>query len=134
MRKHGVSSDALARTSIIALSWPALRGFTVTLPLVRPVILIGKRYLDTQLDGQLADNQALAPLARQYCYANQRLQWGFFSYVWRHLNSKLFSRRVPVHHRQVEREAYQTMRRVYDYYVAQSGAIYGGSEQDEELR
>ena len=133
MRKHGVSSDALARTSIIALSWPALRGFTIPLPLVRPVILIGKVYLDTQLDGQLADNQALAPLARQYCYANQRLQWGFFPYVWRHLNSKLFARRVPVHHRQVEREAYQTMRRVYDYYVSQSDSIYGGSERDGGL-
>ena len=134
MRKHGVSSAALASASVFALSWPALRGFTITLPLVRPVILIGKRYLDTQLDGQLADNEALAPLARQYCYANQRLQWGFFPYVWRHITSRLFSGRVPVHHRQVEREAYQTMRRVYDYYVAQSGAISGSSEQERGLR
>ena len=101
------------------------------MPLVRPVILIGKRYLDRQLDGQLADNEALAPLARQYCYANQRLQWGFFPYVWRHLNSRLFSRRVPVHHRQVEREPYQTMRRVYDYYAPQSGVLYGSLEREQ---
>ena len=134
MRKHGVASVALAKTTVLALSWPALRGFTIPLPLVRPVILIGKKYLDTQLDGQLADNEALAPLARQYCYANQRLQWGFFLYVWRHLISRFFSRRVPVHHRQVEREPYQTMRRVYDYYVSQRGAVYGGSEQDGGLR
>lgn len=134
MRKHGVASVALAKTTVLALSWPALRGFTIPLPLMRPVILIGKRYLDTQLDGQLADNEALAPLAHQYCHANQRLQWGFFPYVWRHLISKLFSRRVPVHHRQVEREPYQTMRRVYDYYVSQRGAIYGSSEQDGGLR
>ena len=120
--------------SIFALSWPALGGFTITLPLVRPVILIGKKYLDTQLDGQLADNEALAPLAHQYCHASQRIQWGFFPYVWRHLGSRLFSRRVPVHHRQVEREPYQTMRRVNDYYVSQSGVVYGSSEQEEELR
>ncbi len=104
------------------------------MPLVRPVILIGKKYLDTQLDGQLADNEALAPLAHQYCHVNQRIQWGFFPYVWRHLISRLFSRRVPVQHRQVEREAYQTMRQVYDHYASRSGAIYGGSEQDGEPR
>ena len=110
-------------------------GFTITLPLVRPVILIGKKYLDRQLDGELADNEALAPLAHQYCHAHQRLQWGFSPYVWRHLISRLFSRRVPVHRRQVEREAYQTMRRVYDYYVSQSGVVYEeSSEQEGELR
>lgn len=134
MRKHGIASTALARASVFALSWPALRGFTIPLPLVRPVILIGKKFLDTQLDGQLADNEALAPLAHQYCHANQRLQWGFFPYVWRHTISRLFSRRVPVHHRQVEREAYQTMRRVYDYYVSQSGVVHGSPEQEGELR
>ena len=131
LRKHGIASAALARTRVLALSWPALRGFTIPLPLVCPVILIGKKYLDRQLDGELADNEALAPLARQYCYAHQRLQWGFFPYVWRHLVAKLFSRRVPVHRRQVEREAYQTMRRVHDYYVSQSGAAYGSSGQEE---
>ena len=134
LRKHGVASVALARTSVLALPWPALMGFTITLPHVRPVILIGKGYLDRQLDGELADNEALAPLAHQYCHAHQRLQWGFFPYVWRHFVSRLFSRRVPVQHRQVEREAYQTMRRVCDFYVSQSGAAYGSSEQEGELR
>ena len=134
LRKHGIASAALARASIFALSWPALGGFTITLPLVRPVILIGKKYLDRQLDGELADNEALAPLAHQYCHANQRLQWGFSLYVWRHIISRLFSRRVPVQHRQVEREPYQTMRRVNDYHVSQSGVVYGSSEQEEELR
>ena len=133
LRKHGVASAALARTRVFALPWPALRGFTITLPLVRPVILIGRRYLDRQLDGQLADNEALAPLAHQYCHAHQRLQWGFFPYAWRHLVSRLFARRVPVHRRQVEREAYQSMRRIHDYYLSQSGAAHGSPEQEGEL-
>ena len=134
MRKHGVPATALAKTNIFALSWPALGGVTITLPLVRPVILIGKNYLDRQLDGELADNRGLAPLAHQYCHAHQRLQWGFLPYVWRHLVSRLFSRRVPLHHRQVEREAYQTMRRIYDYYASQSGVLYGSPEQEGERR
>ena len=116
LRKHGVSSVALASTTVFAVRWPTIKGWMLPLMFIGPIIFIGKKILDLQLDGELADNEALAPLAHQYCHAHQRLQWGFVSYVWRHLSARLIAKWKPVHHLQVEREPHQMTKQVYDYY------------------
>lgn len=121
LRKHGVATAALAGTTVFAVRWPNVKGWMLPLMFVRPIIFIGKRMLDVQLDGELADNEALAPLAHQYCHAHQRLQWGFVAYVWRHLSARLVAKWKPAHQLQVEREPNRMAKHVYDYYQPSSG-------------
>ena len=116
LRKHGVSSAALDRTMVFAVRWPMIKGWMLPFIFIGPIIFIGKKILDLQLDGELADNESLAPLAHQYCHAHQRLQWGFFRYVWRHLSGRFIAKWKPVHYLQVEREPYQMTKQVYAYY------------------
>ena len=123
LRKHGVSSTALTRTTVFAVKWSNINGWMLPLMFVRPIIFIGKNILDVQLDGELADNEALAPLVHQYCHAHQRLQWGFASYIWRHLSARLVARWKPIHHLQVEREPHEMINHVYDYYQPGSGGV-----------
>ena len=68
-------------------------------------------------DGELADSPALAPLVHRFCHAHQRLEWGMFRYLWRHLKSRLYRRGVPLWHRETERECYQAANLVLDYYA-----------------
>ena len=123
LRKHGVSSAALTRTTVFAVAWPTIKGWMLPLMFVGPIIFIGKKILDVQLDGELADNEALAPLAHQYCHAHQRLQWGFMAYVWRHVSARLVAKWRPVHQLQVEREPHQMSKQVYDYYQPSSRLV-----------
>jgi len=116
LRHYGVSSNALRKTRVYAVLWPPLSGLTIPVPFIGAIILIGKKYLDRELDGELAGNAALAPLIHQYCHAHQRLEWGLLRYLWRHLWSRLVPRGVPLRHRQVEREAYEAARRALESY------------------
>ena len=67
-------------------------------------------------DGELAGSAALAPLVHQLCHAHQRMEWGIFLYLWRHLWARLFNRGVPVRNRQVERECYVAAAQALEYY------------------
>ena len=116
LRQHGVSSRALEKTRVYAIPWTPVRGLTVPLPLIGAIILIGKKYLDQELDGELGDSAALAPLIHQYTHVHQRLEWGIYLYFWRHMWIRLFPRGVPIRHRQAEREAYMLAQKAQEFY------------------
>ena len=116
LRWHSVSSRALDSTRVFGIVWPRSTGFILPLPFVRPTIIIGRRYLDRELDGQLADNSTLAYLVHQYCHVLQRLEWGAFMYVWRHVWARLISKGIETPRLQVEREAYEAARTTRESY------------------
>ena len=116
LRQHGISSRALDRTRVFGVIWPPFTGFVVPLPFLGPAIIIGRRYLDRELDGQLADSPDLAYLVHQYCHALQKLEWGAIKYVWRHVWSRLISKGVETHRLQVEREAHLATRAASEFY------------------
>ncbi len=116
LRRHGVSSRALNSARVFGIMWPPFSGFILPLPLVGPMIIIGRRYLDRERDGQLADSSTLAYLVHQYCHALQRLEWGAFKYIWRHVWARLISKGVETQRLQVEREAYEAARKTRESY------------------
>ena len=118
LRQHGVSSKALEKTRIYALGWQPVPVWTLPIPFFGCIILIQRTLLDQELDGELADSAALAPLTHQLVHAHQRLEWGFYLYLWRHLWARVVPRGVPIRYRQVEREAYELARQVEEHYLA----------------
>ena len=117
LRKHGVSSKALEKTRIYAVGWQPVPAWTLPVPFLGCIILIRRTLLDRELDGELADSAALAPLVHQFCHAHQRLEWGIFLYLWRHLWARIVPRGVPIRYRQVEREACEAARQVEEHYL-----------------
>ncbi len=106
LRRYGIASQSLSKTFLLGVWWMPVSAFTVPLPFDRCLLLAPAKLLQWDAEGELEDGLAMAPLVHQYVHAYQRLEWGFFPYLGRHLASRLGSRRVPVHRRQVEREAY----------------------------
>jgi len=116
LRKHGVSSRALEKTRIYTVGWQPVPTWNLPVPFFGCIILIRRTLLDQELDGELADSASLAPLVHQLVHAHQRLEWGVFLYLWRHLWARIVPRGVPFRFRQVEREAYEAARQVEEYY------------------
>ncbi len=115
--KHGISSRALSRTSVYGIKRLGVPSLTVPLPLSRCIILIRLKLLDMTPEGNLADAPTLAPLVHRFYHAHQRLEWGLIKYLWRHLKSRLYKRGVPLWHRDTERECYQAVEEVIEYYT-----------------
>ena len=116
LRQYGVSSRALEKTRIYAVRWQPVPAFTLPVPFFGCITLIRRTLVDRELDGELADSPALAPLVHQLCHTHQRLEWGVFLYLWRHLWARIVPRGVPIRYRQVERECYESARLVQEYY------------------
>lgn len=131
LRRYGVSSKTLEKTRVYAIRWQPALAFTVPVPFAGCIILVRRTLLDLEADSELADSAALALLVHQFCHAHQRVEWGFFPYLWRHLWARLVSRSIPVRHRQVEREAYNAERQVQESYSA-SEWIQEHPSTDEE--
>ena len=129
LRRHGVSSRALDSARVFAIIWPRSTGFILPLPFVGTVIIIGRRYLDRELDGQLADSSTLAYLVHQYCHALQRLEWGAVKYIWRHVWARLISKGIETPRLQVEREAYEAARKTRESYTT-SPDVEDGQRKD----
>ena len=131
LRRHGVSSRALDSARVFGIIWPPFVGFILPLPFVGPVIVIGRRYLDSELDGQLADNSTLAYLVHQYCHVLQKLEWGAVKYAWRHIWIRLISKGIETHRLQVEREAYEAVRATRESYGTGLDVEQGREQQDQ---
>ncbi len=131
LRRHGVSSSALNSARVFAIIWPPSTGFILPLPFVGPMIIIGRRYLDRELDGQLADNSTLAYLVHQYCHVHQRLEWGAFMYAWRHIWARLISKGIETPQLQVEREAYEAARMTRESYSTGLDVEDGREQQNQ---
>ena len=131
LRRHGVSSRALDSAHVFGIVWPRSTGFILPLPFVRPIIIIGRRYLDGELDGQLADNSTLAYLVHQYCHVLQRLEWGALMYAWRHIWARLISKGIETSRLQVEREAYEAARTTRESYSTDLDVDDGRQAQEQ---
>ncbi len=131
LRRHGVSSRALNAARVFGIFWPRSTGFILPLPFVRPTIIIGRRYLDRELDGQLADNSTLAYLVHQYCHALQRLEWGVVMYAWRHIWARLISKGIETPRLQVEREAYEAARMTRESYNTGPDVVDSREQQNQ---
>ena len=116
LRRHGVSTQALAKSRIYLVRWLPGSAITVPLPFLGVAILIRRDLLNRDTDEELADGPELAPLVHQLCHAHQRLEWGFALYLWRHLRAGIRQRTVPSRISQVERECYQAERATVEYY------------------
>ena len=131
LRRHGVSSRALDSARVFGIIWPHSTGFILPLPFVGPMIIIGRRYLDRELDGQLADNSTLAYLVHQYCHVLQRLEWGVVMYAWRHIWVRLISKGIETPRLQVEREAYEAARMTRESYSTGPDVVDSREQQDQ---
>ncbi len=116
LRRHGVSTQALAKSRIHLVRWLPKGSFTVPLPFFGVAILMRRGLLKWDAEEELADGPELAPLVHQLCHAHQRLEWGFALYLWRHLRARIRQRTVPSRISQVERECYQAERATLEYY------------------
>ena len=118
LRQFGVSSKALAKTHVYAVPWMPIPAVTIPLPIVGCVTLIRQKLsgMTGDRDGALAGSAVMVPLVHQLCHAHQRLEWGVFLYVWRHLRARLFTNGVPFKHSQVERECYIAASLALEYY------------------
>ena len=117
LRQHGVSSRALRKSRIFFLFWQPMNSFMLPVPIIGPVVLIRRALLGRDVDGELPDGPALALLVHQLCHVHQRLEWGIYPYLWRHLWQRLALRGIPIQHRQVERECYYLTRQVEEHYA-----------------
>lgn len=131
LRRHGVSSRALNAARVFGIIWPRSTGFILPLPFIGPTIIIARRYLDRELDGQLADNSTLAYLVHQYCHVLQRLEWGSVIYAWRHIWVRLISKGIETPRLQVEREAYEAARMTRESYSTGPDVIDSREQQDQ---
>ena len=86
-------------------------------PFFGSVVLIRRLLLGRDVDGELPDGPALALLVHQLCHVHQRLEWGLYMYLWRHLWQRLAPRGIPIQHRQVERECYYLTQQVEEHYA-----------------
>ena len=117
LRQYGISSRALKKTRVFGFQWQPVPALTLPVPFFGCIILIRRNLLEIGPDGELADSPALAPLVHRFCHAHQRLEWGVITYLWRHLQSRVYRRGVPLWHRQTERECYEAARRVLDHHL-----------------
>jgi hypothetical protein len=116
LRSHGVSANALVRTRIFSVRWlPGIR-MTVPLPFLGTAIFLERSLLIWDTNKELAKGSELAPLVHQLCHAHQRLEWGFFFYIWRHLWARIIQRGSPIRFSQVERECFQAALQTVEYY------------------
>ena len=88
------------------------------IPFFGAVLLIRRRLLERDVDGELSDSPALALLVHKLCHVHQRLEWGLYLYLWRHLRQRLVPRGVPLRHQQVERECFYRMGQVLEHYAS----------------
>lgn len=131
LRKHGVASQALEEARISPLPWQPFPAFTLPLPISVCIITIRRNLLVRDPHGDLADGPALAPLMHQLYHVHQRLEWGFLPYLGRHLWSRLVPKGLPVRRRHVEREAYNAVRSLEEYYALQAEAQESSSSLSE---
>ena len=115
LRQYGISSKALEKTHVFGVQLQPVPALTLPVPFFGCIILIRKNLLEIGQDGELADSPALAPLVHRFCHAHQRLEWGLLLYLWRHLQSRVYRRGVPLWHRQAERECYEAARLVLEH-------------------
>lgn len=86
-------------------------------PFFGAVVLVRRLLVERDADGELSDGPALALLVHQLCHVHQRLEWGVYLYLWRHLWQRLVHRGIPIQRRQVERECYALARQVEEHYA-----------------
>ena len=115
---YDISFNALKRTWLYLPRWQPFMMVTIPIPFAGCVILIRQNLIDLGKDGEFSDTLSLAPLVHQFCHAHQRLEWGIFLYIWRHLCSRVFGRRFPVWHRYVEIECYESVRKMQELQIS----------------
>lgn len=86
-------------------------------PFFGAVVLIRRFLVERDVDGELSDSPALAPLVHQLCHVHQRLEWGTYLYIWRHLWQRMVPSGIPIQRRQVERECYYLVRQLEEHYA-----------------
>ncbi len=116
LRRHGVSSKALAKSRIYPVRWLPGGALTVPVPFLGAAVLIRRDLISWDADEELAAGPELAPLVHQMCHVHQRLEWGVVPYLWRHLKARVRRRNVPIRFSQVERECERAARQTVEYY------------------
>ena len=100
LMQHGVELSELEAARIYVFDWQVGAAITLAVPLLGPVILIKRRWLVYDDDGELADNESLKKLRHEMCHVRQILDWGGVVYVCRQLwarvkTGNLYARASP---------------------------------------
>ncbi|MCH7706594.1 MAG: hypothetical protein IIB33_06065 [Chloroflexi bacterium] len=117
LRQHGVSSKALRKSRVYFVFWQPVDAIMLPVPFFGAVVLIRRLLVERDVDGELPDGPVLALLVHQLCHVHQRLEWGLYLYLWRHLWQRLVTRGIPIQRRQVERECHYLVRQVEEHYA-----------------
>ncbi len=85
LMQHAVELPELTAARIYVFNWQAGAAITLAVPLLGPVILIKRRWLVYDADGELADAESLKKLRHEMCHVRQILDWGGLTYIRRQL-------------------------------------------------
>jgi len=129
LTQYGISSKALKKTHVYSMPWQPMPALTIPVPFSGSIILIRRDLLDVAFDGELTDSPSLAPLVHRFCHAHQRLEWGLFKYLWRHLMTRIYRQGVSLKHRHTERECYQAERLVIEHHEMNAHEDYFTNDQ-----
>ena len=100
LMQHGVELPELEAVRIYVFGWQAGAAITLVVPLLGPIVLIKRRWLVYDDDGELADSESLRKLRHEMCHVRQILDWGGLPYLRRQLwarvkTGSLYARASP---------------------------------------
>ncbi len=116
LMQHGVELSELRAARIYVFDWQAGAAITLAVPLLGPVVLIKRRWLVYDGDGELADNESLKKLRHEMCHVRQILDWGGLPYLRRQLWARVKTGSLYAKTSPEERECYAAEAQVTWFY------------------
>ena len=116
LTQHGVKLSELVAVRIYVFDWQAGAAITLAVPLLGPVVLIKRRWLVYDGDGELADNESLKKLRHEMCHVRQILDWGGLAYLRRQLWARVKTGSLYAKTSPEERECYAAEAQVTCFY------------------
>ena len=116
LMQHGVELSELKAARIYVFDWQVGAAITLAVPLLGPVILIKRRWLVYDDDGELADNESLKKLRHEMCHVRQILDWGGLAYLRRQLWARVKTGSLYARSSPEESECYSAEAKVTRFY------------------
>lgn len=119
LMRHGVELSELQAARIYVFDWQVGAAITLAVPLLGPVILIKRRWLVYDDDGELADDESLKKLRHEMCHVRQILEWGGLAYLRRQLWARVKTGSLYARASSEESECYTAEANVTRFYRSQ---------------
>ena len=114
--QHGVELSELEAARIYAFDWQLGAAITLAVPILGPVILIKRKWLAYDADGELADSESLKKLRHEMCHVRQILDWGGLAYFRRQLWARVKTGSLYAKTSPEESECYAAEAKVTCFY------------------